>query len=280
MISISDGGTVRRPAIKFQKSTSVEEYDVLAVEEPLEVRFRIGNGPERPAGILMRTPVNDEWLAAGYLYTEGILKSGQWIEKISPGNKNHQEMGNSILVQISEENGPAPVSEYGARLVNSSCGVCGKGSINEVFLRSGRIIRSDMKVRPDVISSLPEKLRHHQHIFRETGGLHAAGLFRQDGEPVVTAEDVGRHNAVDKVIGYCILNGIPMKESILQVSGRSGFEIVQKAAVAGIPVVSAVSAPSSLAVDLCQSLGITLVCFVREGRFNAYTNTNRIDLQR
>ncbi len=280
MNSISASGTVRRPAIRYPKTPMVEETDVLAVEEPLEVRFRIGGGQEKPAGILMRTPVHDDWLAAGYLYTEGILKSGGWISKISGGSGGQHATGNTITVQISEENGPAPALEYGARLVNSSCGVCGKGSINEVFIRSGRIIRSGVRVKPEVLTSLPEKLRHNQYIFSETGGLHAAGLFRPDGELVVAAEDVGRHNAVDKVIGYCILNNVPMGEGILQVSGRSGFEIVQKAAVAGIPIVSAVSAPSSLAVDLCESLGITLACFVREGRFNAYTNIMRIDFPR
>lgn len=278
MISTAPSGTVKRQALKYSAHTTVQDQDFLAVEEPLEIMFSIGGKPAKSAGIVMRTPVHDDWLATGYLYTEGILKSGRWVAGIGSNSTSEAKWENTITVRISHENGDAPVRDYGARLVNSSCGVCGKGSINEVFLRSGRIIRSEIRVKPSMITSLPAALRINQEIFSATGGLHAAGLFRSDGSMIVVAEDVGRHNAVDKVIGYCILNDIPMDDAILQISGRSGFEIVQKAAVAGIPIVSAVSAPSSLAVDLCESLGITLICFVRGDRFNVYANVRRIDM--
>ena len=184
--------------------------------------------------------------------------------------------GNSIKVTCAENVPLQPGNMGGRRYINSSCGVCGKGSIDQVFMRVGKIQRSDFRVSASVIASLPDSLWGTQGIFSSTGGIHAAGLFNGDGSIVCSAEDVGRHNAVDKVIGRSLMNGHAFDHMILQVSGRAGFEIIEKAAVAGIPVIGSISAPSSLAVETCETLGMTLLGFVRGKSFNIYSGTQRI----
>lgn len=234
--------------------------DFIAVEEPLEIR--IG---ERPLAVTMRTPGDDFDLAAGFLFTEGVVAEAASIEDV-------RHWGSPNVVRVALREG---VSIDWQRLQRhfystSSCGVCGKASIDLVRIHA-RPVTSAVRPAPEVALTLPERLRERQDAFAATGGLHAAGIFTVDGTLVCSREDVGRHNAVDKAIGALWMEGTPFGNKVLAVSGRAGFEIVQKAAVAGIPTVVAVGAPSSLAVELARELGLTLLGFVREGRFNAYS---------
>jgi len=238
------------------------ERDELAVEEPLEIRV---NG--RPVAVTMRTPGHDEELALGFLLSEGISPARAAIPPDLPAN--------TVDVEAS---GFDPGRLERNFYTSSSCGVCGKGALEAVGVESSPVT-SDLVLAAELVAKLPDRLRESQPAFAATGGLHATGLFEPTGSLVCVREDVGRHNAVDKIVGDALLaGGLPLSERILLVSGRVSFEIVQKAAVAGIPVVAAVSAPSSLAVDLAERLGVTVVGFVRDGRFNVYTHPERIAL--
>ena len=248
--------------------------DTLAVEEPLEIRIAISGQKHKAISITMRTPGDDAELAAGFLFTEGILGSCAEIANIrhcGPG-------GNTIVVELAEG-----VDVDLKRLerhfyTTSSCGVCGKSSIDALRTGTAKLpASSSSTIDAATICSLPDALRAAQPAFESTGGLHASGLFSIDGRLEVLREDVGRHNALDKVIGSKMLNReIPLSDSILVVSGRASFELVQKALMAGIPVLAAVGAPSSLAVELANDMGMTLVGFVRESRFNIYAGSERI----
>lgn len=246
--------------------------DRVIVEEPLEIRV----GAETLA-VTMRTPGNDFELAAGFLLAEGIVTRPEEIVRIEHCRevRSPEEEGNVILVRATA---PPASLERARRLVltTSSCGLCGKGSI-EAIRGSFSSVAQAASVDPDVLLRLPERLRAQQAAFGETGGLHAAGIFTLSGEPRVVREDVGRHNAVDKAIGALFLEGkTPLSDSLLLVSGRASFEIVQKALAAGIPIVAAVSAPSSLAIDLARESGIALVGFLRESGFNVYSGADRL----
>ncbi len=261
----------RLPITKFMDSVFLESEDSVTPEEPLEIRICSGmSGECSRFAVTMRTPGEDEHLAAGLLYTEGIVNSladfhGEKFKKIE---SNILEVW---LARTSvEQNGERYLPSY------SSCGLCGKTSMDQVFVKGARIQHRFSKVSPSLILSLPGRMRSSQELFSETGGIHGAALFSEGGTMIASSEDVGRHNAVDKVIGKSFLDGTLGEGQILQISGRSGFEIVQKAAIAGIPVVSSVSAPSSLAVETAQTFGITLICFVRENRFNIYTHGERV----
>jgi FdhD protein len=249
------------------------ERDRVTVEEPLEIRV----GAETIA-VTMRTPGHDFELAAGFLVAEAIVAKREEILRIEHCRevRSPEEEGNVVIVRTSA---PAAAAVDRARrlvLTTSSCGLCGKGSI-EAVRGSFPPIRSDAILDPAVLAALPERLRSEQAAFRETGGLHAAGIFTLSGEPRAIREDVGRHNAVDKAIGSLLLaDRLPATESVLLVSGRASFEIVQKALAARIPFVAAVSAPSSLAIDLARESGMTLVGFVRGPEFNAYSGTERL----
>ena len=237
-----------------------EESDAVAVEEPLEIR--VG---ERPLAVTMRTPGDDFDLAAGFLFTEGVLRS--------PGDiDGFRHWGSPNVVRVALREGVTIDWQRFQRhfYASSSCGVCGKASIDLVRVHASRV--TPLRVEPEVAAALPERLRERQDAFAATGGIHGAGLFTADGELVVAREDVGRHNAVDKVIGALWRDGARLDDKLLVVSGRAGFEIVQKAAVAGVPVVIAVGAPSSLAVELARELGLTLLGFVRDGRYNVYAS--------
>ena len=264
--------------IKYNKATGTENFkDRITVEEPLEVRIRYRNGSEKTVSIIMRTPTLDNYLAVGFLYSEGILKGHDQVLSISNVDSEGTAIDNIVVVEVSDEVKFA-ASEYGRNfVVNSSCGVCGKSSINDIFVKTGRLIRSTKTIDASTLLKLPELMRKDQKIFGETGGIHAAGLFDLHGNLKVVAEDIGRHNAVDKVIGYMVMNNLLYSDDlVLQVSGRGGFEILQKAAMAGIPIVSCVSAPSTLAIDTAVSMNMTLVCFVRGERFNIYAYPSRI----
>ncbi len=261
------------------------QKDFLAVEEPLEIRLKFhnqGQMVEQSLSITMRTPGNDTELAAGFLLTEGIVQSQEDFAGIRPAKtlrKSHESC-NTLVVELNSD-----VKFDSAKLTRhfystSSCGVCGKASLEALRVQQCPLIPKDRPlVADDVIRHLARKLRQEQSVFDKTGGLHAAGLFDPEGQLIALHEDVGRHNAVDKLIGEQLLaRKAPLNEYLMMVSGRSSFEIMQKAMMAGIPMVAAVSAPSSLAVDLARQYGMTLMGFVRDGRFNIYTGSHRVQL--
>jgi FdhD protein len=254
------------------KAQRVEDY--LAGEEPLEMRA----GRQR-LGVTLRTPGNDCELAAGFLFTEGIISRREEILAVeAPGDAAKRSGAENNIVRVKLKPG-ARVAAAGKRKFSagSACGVCGKESIAQLRRRGIRPPDSETRFDAEVLCGLPEKLRGTQAIFGRTGGLHAAALFGSDGELAVLREDIGRHNAVDKVIGWALLEGkLPLAGHALLVSGRGGFEIVQKALAAGIPLLASVSAPSSLAVRLARELGMTLVGFLRGRRFVCYSGEERI----
>ena len=253
-----------------------ERPDRLATEEPMEIRVS-GPGQEAtPVAVTMRTPGADFELAAGFLFTEGLISGRGEIAKVSycEDLPDDEQLFNVVTVRLNR-----PWSADAAKrnfYTTSSCGICGKASLDEVEVRCSPVAPGP-EVASDVIRSLPGKLREGQPVFDQTGGLHAAGLFDATGSLTALREDVGRHNAVDKLVGEALLaNGLPLTDRVLQVSGRVSFEIVQKAAMGGLPVIAAISAPSSLAVEAGDRLGITIVGFVRDDRFNVYSHAYRI----
>lgn len=246
--------------------------DDLVGEEPLEIR--IG---ETPISVTMRTPGYDCELALGFLFSEGLLRVGDKVTSVQHEADEDQDGRNRVRVDLAT--GRARDEEFTKRNFYStaSCGVCGKASINGVRLQQLESLNVECQVDPEVLSGLPGQLRAAQAVFERTGSLHAAGLFSRQGELVIVREDVGRHNAVDKIIGWALMNGrLPLCESVLVVSGRTGFEIVQKVIVAGIPVLASVSAPSDLAVNLARELGLTMVGFLRGKRFLVYSGAQRL----
>jgi FdhD protein len=261
-----DGDEVRR------------RQEAVAGEEPLEIRAA---GPGQAAvavAVTMRTPGDDFELAAGFLFGEGLLASADEIESIRycQDVERAEQAYNVLTVQLRRrfDVGSLQRNFY----ATSSCGVCGKASIDQVAVQCGPLEPGPV-VRPDVLRALPDALRAGQGVFEATGGLHAAGLFTPDGGLVALREDVGRHNALDKLVGERMLaRATPLSGHVALVSGRASFELVQKAAVAGIPVLCAVSAPSSLAVDAARRLGLTLVGFLRGTRLTVYTHAERIEL--
>jgi FdhD protein len=261
--------------LAVRDGTRSERTDNLATEEPLEIRVQGPGQEQAQVAVTMRTPGGDFELAVGFLFTEGLIAPGD-VRRVAycdtlPGEDQRY---NVVSVTLGR-----PFDAERLRrnfFANSSCGVCGKAALEDIEVRC-EPVGPGPQVDVALLVTLPERLRSAQKVFERTGGLHAAGLFTAEGEPQVVREDVGRHNAVDKVIGERYLAGdVPASERILQVSGRASFEIVQKAAVAGIPIVSAVSAPSSLAVEAAERFGMTLVGFVREGRANVYAHPERV----
>jgi len=246
--------------------------DYLVAEEPLEIRVH-----GSPLSVTMRTPGHDLELAAGFLFTEGFIQRREQIASISEEAAAKSEArGNMVQVELT---GAEFERERMQRnfFVASSCGICGKASIDAIRVRGVLPPNPEFRFDPQALCALPEKLRAAQTIFGRTGGLHAAGLFSRDGELIEVREDVGRHNAVDKIVGWALLNGkLPLAEYALMVSGRGGFEIIQKALVAGLPLVASVSAPSGLAVRLARELGLTLVGFLRGQRFLIYSGEQRL----
>jgi FdhD protein len=257
-------------------SASGVEADMLAVEEPLEIRLGCDVGGRRahiPVSITMRTPGHDHELAVGFLFTEGILTAREQVTSIhscGAGNVVCVDLRHGVTVDLTRLERHFYTS--------SSCGVCGKASVEAIRVRAHHHVAAARPVvEAGVIYRLPEALREAQTVFARTGGLHAAGLFDPQGRLLGVREDVGRHNALDKLIGEQFLAGrTPLLEDVLLVSGRASFELAQKAAVAGIPILAAVGAPSSLAVSLAQEHGLTILGFVRQDRFNIYTCVERI----
>lgn len=244
------------------------ESDRLAVEAPLEIRFG-----GRPFTVLMRTPGHDEELVAGFLYSEGLIRGAAEILALAhPEAMLEGDCANVVAVELAG-GGPAVERTFYA---SASCGVCGKSSIADLAIRAP-VVESELRIGRKVLEALPERLRAEQSIFAQTGGLHGAALFDADGQLLAAREDIGRHNAVDKLIGWALTAGrMPLADALLVVSGRLGFEIVQKAIVAGIPLVAAVGAASSIAVSLAERYGLTLVTFLRPGSLNLYGDPSRV----
>jgi len=251
----------------------VRKDDYLAAEEPLEIR--VG---ESPLSVTMRTPGHDLELAAGFLFTEGIVQLREQIIALeNSSNDDAGKRGNVVRAALAAESMPDFDKMRRHFFAASSCGICGKASIDSVRSRLLSSPNPDFRIDPGLLVTLPEALRSAQDVFERTGGLHAAALFNARGELLVLREDIGRHNAVDKVIGWALLKDrVPLGECVLLVSGRGGFEIIQKAIVAGIPVVASVSAPSSLAVQLARELRQTLIGFLRGKRFVIYAGEERV----
>jgi FdhD protein len=263
------GNTVRRRVLRLTAGGGAEHRaDLLAAEEPLEIRV---DGV--PLTVTMRTPGDDIDLAAGFLFTEGLLPRLGDVHEIRMCDENVAAV--TLKPGRTLAAGPAPSRNF---LTTSACGVCGKDSIAAIRVRSAFDVAADpVRVSPAVLAGLPDRLRDAQRVFSRTGGLHAAGLFDPDGTLLVLREDVGRHNAVDKVAGWALRGGLlPLAGHVLVVSGRASFELAQKAVMIGVPVLAAVSAPSSLAVSLAEESGLTLVGFLRGTSMNVYAGAERV----
>ncbi|HIT74159.1 MAG TPA: formate dehydrogenase accessory sulfurtransferase FdhD [Candidatus Avipropionibacterium avicola] len=272
--------TTRRPVQRITGDRGAQRrVDTLAVEEPLEIR--IGGSP---LVVTMRTPGHDVELAVGFLVSEGILADGSGLASAihcgGPGTGGDEPNTYNVLDLRLADGVRVPGPEEARRFyTTSSCGVCGKASIDAIETTSTFDVSTDpVEIAAERISELPDRLRAGQAVFDKTGGLHAAALYdTTTDELLVVREDVGRHNAVDKVVGWAALqHRLPLRSTVLQVSGRASFELTQKAAMAGVPVLSAVSAPSSLAVELAERVGITLAGFVRGSSMNVYTHPRRV----
>jgi FdhD protein len=255
--------------------------DTLATEEPMEIRLLAG-GATQTVAVTMRTPGADFELAAGFLYGEGIVKSTDDIARISYCVDSDLDAAQQYNIVNVELRGG---TEYDLRplerhfYTTSACGVCGKASLEQLELRGCPVVGPGPEISAETIYSLPGKLREAQGLFDATGGLHAAALFDEEGNLIALREDVGRHNATDKLVGWALLEGkLPLSGHIVMVSGRSSFEILQKCLTAGVPFVCAISAPSSLAVDVAREFGMTLVGFLRGERFNVYAGQERVAL--
>ena len=264
---MKDSGIGSQKIIRRKRDGELEYLpDELTIEEPLEIR--IGR---KPIATTMRTPGQDEELAAGFLLSEGLVRARDQIASISMSGENRVvvELTDSVKLKLSS------TKRFGT--ISSSCGLCGKTSIDAIRQDFPAIRSTDIRIDIETLLSLPQKLRNAQSDFARTGGIHAAGIFRLDGKLKIAREDIGRHNAVDKAIGRAFLDElVPLDRHLLLVSGRASFEIIQKALAAGIPIVAAVSAPSSLAVDLARDSNQTLIGFLRPPSFNIYTHIERV----
>ncbi|MEU2241451.1 formate dehydrogenase accessory sulfurtransferase FdhD [Streptomyces sp. NPDC018338] len=269
--------TERRRVMRIRDGAVNTRPDTLVAEEPLEIRL---NG--RPIAITMRTPGDDFALAAGFLVSEGVLAAASDVRNIvycAGATDDGRNTYNVVDVQLAPDVVVPDISLERNVYTTSSCGLCGKASLDAVRTTARFPIADTPPVRiaPALLSVLPERLRAAQRVFDSTGGLHAAALFTEDGELLDVREDVGRHNAVDKLVGRALREGLlPLERAVLLVSGRASFELAQKAVMAGIPVLAAVSAPSSLAVDLAAETGLTLVGFLRGANMNVYAGEHRI----
>jgi len=279
-----------------QDGEATARTDQLATEEPLEIRLRVGRavdgkGPvpvfrrqgagQRTLSVTMRTPGHDFELAAGFLYGEGVVRGADEIHALSHADEPRLEEDrryNVVNVDLRRATLPDLQSVERQLYTTSACGVCGKASLEALRLRGTPAIPPGPVVDADLLRALPERLRAGQGLFDATGGLHAAALFDLEGNLLALREDVGRHNALDKLVGWALLQRcLPLSRNIVMVSGRTSFEILQKCLMAGVPIVCAVSAPSSLAVAVAREFGITLVGFLRGDRFNVYAGMERVD---
>ena len=256
------------PITRVEHGRARTDQDLVAIEAPLTVRLtQPSHGVDRSLGVIMRTPGDDRDLVLGLLHAEGVIRGLDDVASIDAS-------GEAVHVVLAAA--ATPSAAAGRALESTtSCGLCGRLEMQSVARRRGA--EPATPLTPAIVSAIPDTLRAHQSVFAETGGLHAAALVARDGRPWIVREDVGRHNAVDKVVGSALAAGrLPASDAILAVSGRLAYEIVQKAALAGIPVIVAVGAPSSLAVEAARSTDVTLIGFTRDGRFNVYTGARRL----
>ena len=276
----------RKTIIKVESGKVSKKQDYLVTEEPLEIRLRKSNRTRKVESerlsITMRTPgtpANDFELVTGLLFSEGIIQSQADIQKLSycvDKILSEEQRFNVINVQLKHDVEIDAIQQR-TFISNSACGVCGKASLDALHMQGHCTNESPIQVTPELIQSLPDKLMTAQGLFTQTGGIHAAALFDTEGNLIALREDVGRHNALDKLIGWAVLEDkLPLEKCILLMSSRASFELIQKAVVAGIPMVCALSAPSSLAVQLADEFGISLVAFLRDERFNIYAHEQRI----
>lgn len=266
---------VRIKRIKLSESEIME--DIVAVEEPLEIQLQYGKVDQRinkPVSVTMRTPGNDAELALGFLYTEGIIKKISEVENVTQNGLDSNKIVVSLKPHIDPELKKLERNFY----TSSSCGVCGKASIDAVSIVCERLPNDTFLISTEVIKHLAHSIRNEQAVFSSTGGIHASALFDLEGNFLFLREDVGRHNALDKLIGLALKNELlPLGKHILVLSGRASFELLQKAAIAGIKIVVAIGAPSSLAIQLAHDFNITLIGFVKAERFNIYSGEQRIE---
>ncbi|HTZ54415.1 MAG TPA: formate dehydrogenase accessory sulfurtransferase FdhD [Candidatus Acidoferrum sp.] len=272
------GRTTETEIVRYDGTRSARTYDKVVTEEPLELRL-IAGGLTRTLAVTMRTPGNDFELAAGFVSSERIVRSRDEVAGVSycvdPAIDAEQRY-NIVNIELANPAMPDLAQFERHFTMNSSCGVCGRANLEALAELGIQPVDDDLRVPITRIYELPERMREAQRVFATTGGLHAAALFDSDGKAIAVREDIGRHNAVDKLAGWALLEGRTLKGSILFVSGRASYEILQKAAVARIPIVCAVSAPSSLAVDLARAFNITLVAFVRGEHANVYSASDRV----
>jgi FdhD protein len=277
------GSTVETRIAAYAQGELAPRFDRLATEEPLEIRLRT-DGAQRTAAVTMRTPGNDFELAAGFLFGEGIISDIDALGGISyclDRDSDSAQRYNIVNVDVELATGALPQLDALERhfMMTSACGVCGKASIDALRARQLTALDGTLRVCAQIITGLPERLRTAQRVFSSTGGLHAAALFSASGELIAVREDVGRHNAFDKLIGWALMQRrLPLADHLVLLSGRASYELLQKAVSAGIPMVCAVSAPSSLAVDVAREFGVTLIGFLRDEHFNVYAGQERIAL--
>jgi len=278
MTHVRPGRTAETHALRIEGDGSRDTTELLATEEPMEMRL-IAGAQARRLGVTMRTPGNDFELAAGYVFSEGIVRSAGEIGEITyclDDDVTEEQQYNVVSIRLRGASIP-DVGGLERRVITSSAGgVCGRENIDALLQRCTPVT-SDIRIDASFVGGLPDRMRSAQRVFEATGGLHAAAFFDTRGNVRVVREDVGRHNALDKAVGWALMQEmLPLQEGIAMVSGRASFELVQKCAAAGIPVLCAVSAPSSLAVATAEALGITLIGFVREGRCTVYTHRERV----
>ena len=272
------GNRARVPLRAFSAGGATDRSDYVATEEPLEIRV-VAGGQTKTVAVTMRTPGNDFELAAGFLFSEGVISSGSDVRAIRycvDREVGEEQRFNIVNVELAGDALPDLAGLERHFFTSSACGVCGKAALDALAVRCPRVADGP-PVEASLLATLPEAMREAQKTFDSTGGLHAATLFSEAGDLVAVREDVGRHNALDKVIGWAVLDGqLPLSDRIVMVSGRASFELLQKAAMSGAPIFCSVSAPSSLAVETARTFGITLVGFLRDNRFNVYTAGNRV----
>jgi FdhD protein len=272
------GPSVTVPVRRFGAAPGTALRERLTGEEPLQLRLEEDDGGSSPLVTTLRTPGSDFELAAGFLLAEGIVQGREEILGMRYcRDVPEADRYNVVLLRLAPTARRPEPSSLHRFAATAACGVCGKGQLESLAERGCAPLADDVRVSAALIASLPQRLRAHQPLFDRTGGLHAAGLFSADGSLLAVREDVGRHNALDKVYGWALLDGrLPLGGTIVCVSGRAGYELLQKSVVARVPVFAAVSAPSSLAVEVARGFGITLAAFVRDGRFNVYAGAERV----
>ena len=276
----------RVPVVGVEGAEGVERTDLLAVEEPLEVRVLVEEGGRRrrhPIAVTMRTPGHDFELAAGFLHCEGALADRAALAGIAYCQSGTAEEARNVVEVVLAPGAAFDPARFSRNVyTTSSCGICGRGSLELVraaLPAPAAMASAEPRLDREMLLTLPRRLGDSQTVFAATGGLHAAGLFDPAGGLELLREDVGRHNAVDKIVGALLLGGrLPATDRLLLVSGRASFELVQKAVMAGMPALAAVGAPSSLAVELARDHGLTLIGFLRDGRFNLYAGRERVEL--